>query len=177
MTPANPPQKKNLLTVLLQLSHKKKPHCYIIPESSNSVVFSTSFPPDEINIYEHWMYFKTFGAVKSQCVSTTIHHESSLFCDVTRCSSVIGYRPLAKTYAPYLHRSSRPFLYCMIHAYGTETSVTNYQPTSRNITEERRAQLNSSGSLKSRVMYRVTRHIRKFSFYFLLRKRTSAGLF
>jgi len=103
--------------------------------------------------------------------------KSSLFCDVTRCSSVIGYRLLAKTYVPYLHRSSKPFLDCMTLEYGTETSVTNYQPTSRNIPEERRAQLNSGGSLKSRVIHTFTRQIRKFNFYFLLRTRTSAGLF
>ena len=34
-----------------------------------------------------------------------------------------------------------------------ETSVTNYQPTLRNIAEERRRQLHHVGSLKSRIIH------------------------
>jgi len=55
-----------------------------MPEGFNFVVFIMSFPPDEIKIYEHWMYFETFWAVQTHSVSTIIR----LVFALLRCYTV-----------------------------------------------------------------------------------------
>ena len=86
----------------------------------------------------------------------------SLFWYATQRTLVVGYRRFGTAYRTHFQQSSSSFyLYCLTLEHGTvgcpETSVTNYQPTLRNITEERGPRPHRGGSLKShRVWWNFT---------------------
>jgi hypothetical protein len=76
----------------------------------------------------------------------------SLFWDFTRRRFVAGYRRFGTTYRSHFKESRKIILLCLLGSskmgQTTEKSISNYQPTQRNIPEERRPQLHRGRSLK-----------------------------
>lgn len=74
----------------------------------------------------------------------------SLFCDVTRHNLVTVCRRSGTTYRSYFQASWTAWLLITRPTYSPETSVANYEPTSRNIPGMRRPKLRRGGSLTYR---------------------------